>query len=412
MLAVCVVFSSASGAVPQPYGEHFLRMDDVASIASTTAATGETIPADLLAQKEAMETEHGPYADGLAEPLGSLGRYHREQGDYEQALEAYRRALHIVRVNDGLYSDRQVPLVRELLATFRDAGNYEALDQRYAYLFRLYGAGRAPYTDLRMRAALEYLRWQREAMRMELGGDGADRLLDAIDLNDDILEGIDATDSVPYSWRKNFVFSQLRNLYILKDRFQPTIQGNSPGSSRDIFGAKPIAVDLQDQRLENLLYTAQGKARMLAERLRQAAITAGPVEEARLELVLADWYFWNGQRGRAKTGYRRVEDLLRNAGELGQLQDWMGRPVELPDEGAFWVGSRRAESTPDQVRASFNVSSRGRVSDVEVQALTPGAEGELSRFKRDLSATLFRPRWDAGVAQSVEGVVREYQLLR
>ena len=36
---------------------------------------------------------------------------------------------------------------------------------------------------------------------------------------------------------------------------------------------------------------------------------------------------------------------------------------------------------------------------------------EVQRLKRELSATLFRPRWDTGEAQRVEGVVREYQLL-
>jgi hypothetical protein len=150
----------------------------------------------------------------------------------------------------------------------------------------------------------------------------------------------------------------------------------------------------------------------LADGLREAAIVEGPVAEAQLELALADWYFWSGQRGRANSGYRKVAALLRDAGEQALLEDWMGRPVELPEKGAFWVGRSRAESTSAEVRASFNVSSRGRVSDVQVKALNPDAEGELSRFKRELSATLFRPRWDTGEAQRVEGVVREYQLLQ
>lgn len=367
---------------------------------------------DFLAQMEALEVKSGPYADGLAEPLGSLGRHYRQQGEYKEALGAYRRALHIVRINDGLYSDRQIPLVRELLATFRDAGDYEALDQRYDYLFRLYGAGRPPYTDLRLRAALEYLRWQREALRMKLGGSGSDRLLDAIELNDDILEGIAEEGGVPYEWHRNFVFSQLRNLYILKDRFQPELHEQGLGNSRDIYGVQPITVDLQEQKMKNLMHSAQGKARTLAEKLEVAAAVEGPVEQAQLELALADWYFWSGQRGKAGSGYRRVAELLRDAGELTLLEDWMGQPVELPEEGAFWLGRRRAEFTPAEVRASFNVSSRGRVSKVEVEALNPDAEGELSRFKRNLSATLFRPRWDAGEPESVEGIVREYQLLQ
>ena len=80
------------------------------------------------------------------------------------------------RINDGLYSERQVPLLRELLQSYREAGDYEALDERYDYYFRLYGNGQPPYTEIRLRAALEYLRWQREALRLGVGGRELERL--------------------------------------------------------------------------------------------------------------------------------------------------------------------------------------------------------------------------------------------
>ena len=129
-------------------------------------------------QMDEFESKDGPYADGLAEPLLGLGRHYARRGDYEQALQLYRRALHIVRLNDGLYSKRQVPVVRELLDTVRLSGDLQALDDRYDYFFRLYGRGQAPYTDIRVRAALEYLRWQREALRLGIDNNGNRRLYD------------------------------------------------------------------------------------------------------------------------------------------------------------------------------------------------------------------------------------------
>lgn len=412
ILAVFVMFTNQVVARPQPYGEHFLRLDDVPALTGAGADSAVGDPVDYREQMEALEGDSGPYADGLAEPLGSLGRYYRAQGEYEQALGAFRRALHIVRVNDGLYSDRQIPLLRELLGTFRDTGDFETLDQRYDYLFRLYGAGLPPHTEIRLRATLEYLRWQREALRLKLDKGEARRLLEAIELNDQILQSIQADGSVPYHWRRDFVFSQLRNLYILQDRFQPGLQEQGLVSSKEIYGGQPLTVDLEDQKMNHLVRTAQSKGRALVTELQQVAAEQGPVEEAALELAQADWYFWNGQQSRAKTAYSRVELLLREAGELLLLQEWLGQPVELPEEGAFWNGGQQAEASPAEVRASFDVSSRGRVSNVEAEALNPDAEGGLSKFKRQLSATLFRPRWHSGEAQSVEGLVRSYQLLR
>ncbi len=395
-----------------PYGEYFLRLDDVPEAISAAGSFAAQDPVAFQAQMEALELAGGPYNDALAEPLGSLGRYYRQQGQYPQALAAYRRAVHVVRINEGLYSDRQVPLLRELLATFRDAGDYETLDDRYEYLFRLFGSGQPPHTDLRLNAALEYLRWQREALRMDLKSNGPDRLQEAIDLNDEMLESMAAAEAVPYRWRREFVFNQLRNLYILRDRFQPATHEEGLGNSRDIFGAQPIALDLQERQLENLARSAPTKARELVDGLRGAAAAAGPLEEAQLELSLADWNFWNGQRGRAGEGYARVAGLLADADEPALLQAWLGQPAELPEDGAFWVGRRRAQAGVAEVRASFDVSNRGRVSNVQVEALNPEAEAELARFKRRLAKTLFRPRWDNGEAQAVQGVVREYQLLR
>ena len=141
-----------------------------------------------IQQLQLQELSAGPYSDALAEPLASLGRHYRERGEYGEALGYYRRALHIVRVNDGLYSERQIPLVRDLLDTYRLAGDLQELDERYEYFFRLYGNGEPPYTELRLRASLEFLRWQREALRIDLDGDGKNRLLKLYQLNEHILE--------------------------------------------------------------------------------------------------------------------------------------------------------------------------------------------------------------------------------
>ena len=37
-----------------------------------------------------------------------------QQGDIVGSRRLYERALHLVRVNDGLYSERQVPILRQL----------------------------------------------------------------------------------------------------------------------------------------------------------------------------------------------------------------------------------------------------------------------------------------------------------
>ena len=331
-----------SESAPEAYGRHFVRIGEVLpgqSIAGD-ARPSESMQQDLAPygdQLEAVELSAGPYADGLAEPLAALGRAHRLQGNHSEALAAYRRALHIVRVNDGLYSERQIPVLREMLLTFRESGDLEALDGRYEYLFRLYGMGQPPYTEIRLRAAIEYLRWQREALLLQLPGSEERRMLKLVTLNGDLLDQVMVDPAAPWAWKRDLARSQLANLYLLVERFTPQVHESQLVTTRDPFGTKPITAELEDQRMDNLLRGAGPRGRKLLTDLREAAAGQGAVELAALDLALADWRFWNGDRQRAKEDYARVAAGLESAGELGRLRDWLGEPVELPANGAFLV---------------------------------------------------------------------------
>ena len=244
LLAICIAGSAlvaqpAAALAPAPYGEQFVRVGGswpdgeaappgAVSDSIDPGANEQSLQRELLIHEQAA----GPYADALAEPLASLGRQYSLQGDYVQAQRAYQRALHIVRVNDGLYSDRQLPVLKELLNTHRAVGDVQALDDRYEYIFRLYGSGQPPYTELRLGAAVEYLRWQREALRM--GADKSDRthsrLLAMFQLNQQLLDDVAADGNVAFAAYRELGLSQLRNLYLIQDRVQPRIEtiGSAP----------------------------------------------------------------------------------------------------------------------------------------------------------------------------------------
>jgi hypothetical protein len=370
-------------------------------------------PADASRYREqlqAAELDAGPYADALAEPLTALARGHRQAGDYARALAAYRRALHIVRVNDGLYSERQIPLLREMLIIYRESGDLEGLDQRYEYFFRVYGMGQPPYTPLRLRAALEYLRWQREALLLDLPGNRERRMLDLIALNASLVEAVMADPAAPFGWKRDLVLSQVANLYLLQDQFEPSIDETSLFHGRELVDPKPLVESLDDQRMDNALRSAYVKGRLLLEELQAAEPALGVPERAALSLALADWHHWNGSRQRAAQVYAEVVDTLRQAGEEALLEEWLGKPVELPDNGTFLLPAA-SRSLKEQVRARFDVSEQGRARSIETEALSGEEASGLGGFRRRLAATLFRPRWSTGAATAVKGLQRDYQLL-
>ncbi len=403
---------------PTPYGEYFVRLDErwpdagvVTPVTEPDAASVVQDNASFQAQLSRLETQGGPYADTLSEPLADLARLHRRSGDVVQAQQAYQRALHVVRINDGLYSERQVPILRELFETYRMTGNLAELDARYDYFFRLYGSGQPPHTTLRLGAALEYLRWQREALRLELDERDTERLLNLYALNDRILRSAAADPAVDLGSYRGLVLSQLRNLYLLQSKYEPRAETISVNSQF----ATPTAWDEQDtsqRRLETYQRNAVKYGRQLLEELISRTPPSAVEENAAAWLELADWNQWNDRRDEALVAYERVDTLLREAGEERLLKQWLGHPVELPANGAFWQ-PREVALVPDPlvVQARYDVSASGRADNIETIAVSGVDDSKVGRVRRNLAQTRFRPRMVNGKPEPELQLQRDYEVL-
>jgi len=418
LVPVAMLPAQPCAAAATAYGQEFARVGRVWSDArppplgaASNVASG---PHELEYQQQVAEREitGGPYADALAEPLAALALAYRNAGELEEAERLYRRALHIVRVNDGLYSERQVPILRELLDTYRISGDMQTLDERYEYFFRLYGKGQPPYTDIRLRAALEYLRWQREALRLKLGGEDPRRLMGLYELNAELLQAVaQDLEADPILYR-NLALGQLRNLYLIQDAIKSDAEKTGSLQTKPILASEWTEKDIGQYRLETIQRGALHRGTSLLENLIVRAGDAPVEQRARLQLELADWYQWNNKERLAGEGYSEVIRLLVESGNEATLQEWLDQPVELPDNGAFWQpqvlqdGQRRIV-----IQASYDVSERGRANNIETRAPTEEDSSIARRLKRKLSGIRFRPRYRDGQAQPATRLARDYELI-
>ena len=397
LLLLCLVDSAlAQGVRPaHPYGRDYALAAPVRAITRDTPQPEAIDPKlaraavqRLEARVEELGWNDGPYAASLAEPLSDLARQLDSLGRRDEALQQRERALHVLRVNEGLYSENQVPLVRTLLAADRLRGDVQGMDQRYDYLFRLYGNGQAPYTEERIDVALEFLGWQREAVLRVIDGNPLNRLLAMYAINRDLFDALLEDSGAQWPWIRDVGLSQLRNFYALAVTVEPDSELQHPQ-----LGVNPAPIDrrrldeldLQRERALNLARGLRAKGQKLLDQLLARAPEG--VERARLLRENGDWQLWLGLPSSAGKNYRSSREILLAAGAEERVKTWFGAPQPVPQNDVFADAVIREGRT---FAARLSVDDSGRVRKVAVDDL-PGGERDAHRLQRALRATRFRP---------------------
>jgi tetratricopeptide (TPR) repeat protein len=109
---------------------------------------------------ENLQSEQGIYGPQLQEVYSDLARFYLEIEDYENAIKLYNDALQVARINTGLYSEEQLPIIRALVenqSQVRDWGEVDSLHElEYFVASRAFELGDANY----LRAVETYGQWK------------------------------------------------------------------------------------------------------------------------------------------------------------------------------------------------------------------------------------------------------------
>lgn len=129
----------------------------------------------LLQDAEALRAElarlssiYGTYDPGLIEVQQDLGRTYLDLQQYDGAVDHLMQALQLLRVNEGLYSERQTRVLQQLIAANQGLQEWEEADNYHHLLFsvqsRLYEAGSEEQVD----ALIAFASWRLDAARQNL----------------------------------------------------------------------------------------------------------------------------------------------------------------------------------------------------------------------------------------------------
>jgi hypothetical protein len=234
---------------------------------------------------------------------------------------------------------------------------------------------------------MEYLRWQREALRLEIDSQAEDRLLRLHTLNGGFLQQIeDGEVTATWEQHRDLTLSQLKTLYLIEDRMPP-VEVFAQSRNEFIRPRDPLDFNLPRERLENIRRAGQGAGRDLLESVLDIIPLEETVARAEIELALADWLQWQGSAREARDRYEALWHRLEHSGMESLALEWFRDPTPLPDNGVFY-GPVITEGERVSVLLSVSQSGRAEIESVEAGA---GKERVSAQLRRYLNATRMRP---------------------
>jgi len=201
-VAVCLyVFSTNLVLAQQPSTSSDEQLSEATGVADEARAL--EISRELAARESAienMQSELGIYDAALIEAYADFANFYRQLEDYASAISLYSEALQIARINTGLYSEQQFPIIEALIDNNGKLEEWRAVDDlqqlNYHISSRVFAVSDSQYLiaaddfgDWKLRVIRENLLDQSGRGLLNTAEDLSDfyeRIIDSAELHSDI----------------------------------------------------------------------------------------------------------------------------------------------------------------------------------------------------------------------------------
>ena len=369
-------FSSVALAdTPLPFGldiqtHEWFESDTVLVQAAAVDLVNLNQAVDAL---NAQQMALGPYHSDLVAPTVAAAKLATETGALTRAEELFDRAFHTIRVNDGLYGDQQLPILRGLLDLYLASGDREGFEKRAEYQFRLLGSGLPPFNAAELKAAGEFFDVTLDAL-MDGSWEGMSReLLRFHDRFETLTDSVCAESDVRAEWCRYFSFRLARFYYLLAYKLDVFV--DDPRFESRIADSDWQSLE-RDPRMEAL----QRRLFQQGERVFDRLLEVEPGDHDAIS-ALADWHWFYSKRTAAIRLYR----------DACQLEpDRFSRAAPLPEYPTL-SRYRSFHGVGTLVDVTLEINERGVPSDIAVSSV--GDNSSIS-VKRKLRDTRYRPAFD------------------
>jgi tetratricopeptide (TPR) repeat protein len=358
---------------------------------------------DYRARIDLLESQYSAYNSKLFEAALELGVALQLEGEHPEAIEALRRALHINRVNQGLYDTGKIPVVELLIDSYIATEDWEAVESNYHTLEQLYSRNFRETDTERLPYLENLVWWHLLAYGKDLGDEPVYHVIEA---KNSLIQAI----SIIKTNYGNNDLAQLKYFEVLvMTDFLMAISDSQMSGNRNV-AFYQSAYSQGSDHIGEMLRIAQSNEKAALQ------LTADNL------VLLADWHLIFQKTSSADETYRRAWEW---ASKLPDHQSYIdqifNRPTKLPDFGvgcmSFLDEKNDTESLDTTGKATaniavimqFNISTTGRAEDYEVLESDPNiSKKHIQKAERQIRKGRFRPRYVDGVAVVNQGVRIRY----
>jgi len=442
VLSVCIFAAGTSAAKPDlsRLSFHPVPLADAAAAGNTVAAENITAATEPKpgpgngddSQNSLAITQYedfisstlvsaGPYALPISEAAFALGRLHEASGDLDAALASFERSMQVLRINHGLFSAEQVPVMRAIINIHIERNDVESAHAMQEALYNLQTRHHGADDIASVSALLEWADWN---VNMSLLNDQFAPQYFATDTEQLRIRLRDPRLSLAYTGYTQALFllqekstladerlvtteRKLAALNFIFNRKVQDVVNNLPtyaGQARDFNSPTQILEQA------NTMHFADGSS-ALRRAIAYSYSAPNPDYDyiAARMMELGDWYLLFDRRSAALDIYGDALDVMLSA-QLPQeaVERIMapGMPVQTPD--ATYLAAPESHSFAGFIDIEFDLSKFGIATNPQII----GASMEDRSIEKELLRTIrnckFRPKFVAGTPVSDEKVQLRY----
>jgi tetratricopeptide (TPR) repeat protein len=394
------------------YAGHLLAPLGAVAWALLLAAHSNSAPVQgelsVLDAIEQIESDHGVYSAELSEHLLSLAQNYSTRGDHEDAVEVLNRAVHVQRINGGLYSLSQAPILEQIIEGHMALGQWDEATKRHRHLYWLHerNYGR---DDPRILPMLEKVSsWHLNAYSLT-NTNGASHLMNAYQM---LQKSVDII-TKNFGSRDERLVQPLQSLAV-SNYYLATLKSEQARSTNELRSSRDNELEAErvarlNHYVLNSFYNGKAAINKIVS-IYEADEQADPLKLIESKVQLGDWYMLWDRPNAAMDSYREAFDAMADDQKLSQTRtEIFGKAVALPDMPMLQAKAHDPNNPHDYVLVKFDVTSRGTARNIKILESKPAdSVGNRAIVRRNLKKAKFRPKIVDGKAVVTEGIVHRY----